>query len=75
MVSDIDKVLNRLRLDSDYQAGLISDPVAALAGYELNADDLRRLDRALGRQVEPTIGALLNPPPSLNQPNSKTKGS
>ena len=61
-MSDIDEVLHRVRADGDYQAALLSDPIAALAGYELNADDLRRLDRELGRQAEPSIRSLLNPP-------------
>ena len=61
-MSDIDEVLRRVRADGDYYEALVSDPIAALAGYELNADDLRRLDRELGRQAEPSIHSLLNPP-------------
>ena len=73
-MSDIDEVLRRLRADGDYYEALISDPIEALAPYELNADDLRRLDRELGRQVEPSIHLLLNPPPHIERPNSQTKG-
>ena len=62
-MADIDDVLQRLRVDSDFQAALSSDPITALVGYQLNADDLRRMDRALGRQVEPSIHSLLNPSP------------
>jgi len=69
-VADIDKVLHRLQADGEYQQALINDPIAALAPYELNADDLRRLDHALGRPVEPTIGSLLSPAPHIDEADS-----
>jgi len=71
-VGDIDTVLHRLRVDGEYRLALISDPIDALAPYDLSADDLRRLDRALGRQAEPTIGSLMNLPPHLDEADAAT---
>jgi hypothetical protein len=36
-------LVERLRRDPDFLAALAADPVAALAGVELTADDLDRL--------------------------------
>lgn len=60
-MTDIERVLVRLRVDSDFRKALSDDPSTALEPYELNNADLRRLDRAVGRQGAPSLRALLNP--------------
>jgi hypothetical protein len=42
-MSDIEEVLTRLRADHGFRDELERDPRAALAGYQLTADDLRSL--------------------------------
>jgi hypothetical protein len=42
-MAGIEDVLDRLRTDPAFTAQLGTDPVSALAGYELSADDLSRL--------------------------------
>lgn len=46
-MSDIDTVLERLVTDAAFRGQLGSDPAAALAGYDLSADDLQLLASSL----------------------------
>jgi hypothetical protein len=53
----IDDVFARLANDEQFAQSLRLDPAASLRGYNLSADDLQRLERALSGTVEP--GTLL----------------
>ncbi len=46
-MAGIEDALERLRTDPAFRAALATDPRSALAGYELTADDLSRLARAV----------------------------
>lgn len=46
-MADIDGILERLVTDQSFRAQLSSDPAAALAGYDLSADDLTLLASSL----------------------------
>jgi hypothetical protein len=48
-LAGIEDALERLRTDPAFMAQLASDPRSALAGYELTADDLSRLAKAVSR--------------------------
>ena len=57
-MSGLDAVLERLLTDTTFRTALDDDPVSALAGYELTADDLEVLsaqvaeDRGDGSSME-----------------------
>jgi hypothetical protein len=46
-MAGIEDALERLRADPAFGAQLATDPRSALAGYELSADDLSRLAKAV----------------------------
>ncbi|MEQ1872330.1 MAG: hypothetical protein ABL953_01280 [Ilumatobacteraceae bacterium] len=60
-MADIDEVLRRISGDDAFRNSLVSDPASALKSYNLGAEDLTRIDRALQRQAEPTLASLLGP--------------
>ncbi len=62
-MADIDEVLRRIG-DDAFRNSLVSDPASALKSYDLSAEDLTRLDRALQRQAEPTLASLMGASPA-----------
>lgn len=46
-MAGIEDALERLRTDPAFRAALATDPRSALIGYELTADDLSRLAKAV----------------------------
>src|SRR5215469_13166231 len=49
-MSDFDDVLERLLVDPAFKAVLAADPAAALAGYQLSAEELELLGSQLSTQ-------------------------
>jgi hypothetical protein len=54
-LAGIEDALERLRTDPAFKAQLASDPRSALAGYELTADDLSRLARAVSNRGKSVV--------------------
>jgi hypothetical protein len=44
-MSDLQKILDRASMDASFRTQLADDPAAALAGYELSADERAELQR------------------------------
>jgi hypothetical protein len=57
-MSDFDEVLERLLTDPSFQARLAADPVAALAGYVLDAEETDLLSRQVGVDVGAQLAAV-----------------
>jgi hypothetical protein len=57
-MSDFDEVLERLLTDPSFQARLAADPVAALAGYVLDAEEADLLSRQVGTDVGAQLAAV-----------------
>ena len=46
-VDDVDEVLRRITVEPSFRALLEDDPALALAGFDLDADQLRRIEEAV----------------------------
>jgi hypothetical protein len=53
---DLEDVLARLGLDPEFRRRVLADPITALAGYQLTADDLASVQAWFGRPEEPGPG-------------------
>jgi hypothetical protein len=54
-LAGIEDALERLHTDPAFKAQLATDPRSALAGYELTADDLSRLARAISNRGKSVV--------------------
>ena len=67
--ADVDAVLRRIAIDAPFRDLLEQDPRRALAGLDLDADQLRRIEEALlgddvvGFGQVPVVRGLFGPPP------------
>jgi hypothetical protein len=61
ILPDLDEVLERLASEPTFAAALASEPTAALAGYDLSADDLAVIADCLDGSRRPRRGST-DPP-------------